>query len=79
MVALPGVGLKQAGPVIDRIRADFQALPHPHEGGALHATFSAGLAAHPEVPNAARLTEVADSALLQAKRHGRNRVELARP
>jgi diguanylate cyclase (GGDEF)-like protein len=77
MVALPGVGLKQAISVIDRIRADFGALPHAHPGGALYATFSAGLATFPMVESAAGLTEAADTALLQAKRLGRNRVEQA--
>jgi diguanylate cyclase (GGDEF)-like protein len=77
MVALPGVPLQQAAPVIDRIRADFAALPHAHRGGALYATFSAGIACYPVVQNAAGLTEVADRALLQAKRLGRNRVETA--
>lgn len=77
MVALPGVALKQAAPVIDRIRADFSALPHAHRGGALYATFSAGIACYPVVQTAAGLTETADRALLQAKRNGRNRIETA--
>ncbi|HEY8605830.1 MAG TPA: diguanylate cyclase [Noviherbaspirillum sp.] len=75
IVALPGVTLDQAVPVIDRIRADFAELPHAHPGGALHASFSAGLASFPMVHTAARLTEAADNALLEAKRMGRNRVE----
>lgn len=79
MVALPGVTVDQARAVIDRIRSDFGALPHAHPGGALHATFSAGVAAYPVIDTAASLTEAADAALLQAKRLGRNRVELAGP
>jgi diguanylate cyclase (GGDEF)-like protein len=75
IIALPDVSLEQAGLVIDRIRTDFSALPHAHPGGALYATFSAGMAAYPLVDTAASLTEAADGALLQAKRHGRNRVE----
>lgn len=75
MIALPGVALQQAAPVIDRIRSDFGALPHAHRGGALNATFSAGIACYPVVQTAAGLTEAADRALLQAKSLGRNRVE----
>ena len=75
LVALPEVELEQAALVIDRIRGDFSALPHAHPEGALHATFSAGIAAYPRIDTAAGLTEAADQALLQAKRLGRNRVE----
>jgi diguanylate cyclase (GGDEF)-like protein len=78
MIALPGVDLSRAIPVIDRIRRDFSALPHAHPEGALYATFSAGVAAFPSIHHtAAGLTEAADQALLQAKRLGRNRVESA--
>jgi diguanylate cyclase (GGDEF)-like protein len=75
MIALPDISREQACSVIDRIRLDFSALPHAHPGGALYATFSAGVAAYPIVETAAGLTESADGALLQAKRLGRNRVE----
>ncbi|MGE5622587.1 MAG: diguanylate cyclase domain-containing protein [Bacillota bacterium] len=77
MIALPEIGPEQATSVIERIRRDFAALPHAHAGGALYATFSAGIASYPPVDTAAGLTEAADGALLQAKRLGRNRVEQA--
>lgn len=77
LIALPEVGRDQARLVIDRIRNDFSALPHAHPGGALYATFSAGIASFPLVHTAAGLTEASDGALLQAKRLGRNRVEQA--
>lgn len=78
IIALPGVELSRAEPVIDRIRRDFSALPHAHPEGALYATFSAGVAAYPvDHHTAAGLTETADQALMQAKRLGRNRVEKA--
>jgi diguanylate cyclase (GGDEF)-like protein len=79
LIALPGVSLEQAIAVIDRIRSDFAALPHAHPGGALRATFSAGVASFPMFDAAADLTEAADGALLHAKRLGRNRVEAALP
>lgn len=75
LIALADADLTLTHTVIDRIRADFAALPHTHPGGALHATFSAGMSAFPAVDSAAALTEFADAALLNAKRLGRNRVE----
>lgn len=77
IVALPGTDAVLAQTVLDRIRGDFAALPHTHPGGALYATFSAGVAAWPVIDSAAALTETADRALLDAKRLGRNRVEIA--
>ncbi|THF62196.1 GGDEF domain-containing response regulator [Pseudothauera rhizosphaerae] len=77
LIALPGTDAALAQTVLDRIRADFAALPHAHPGGTLYATFSAGVAAYPELDTAAALTEAADNALLEAKRGGRNRVETA--
>src|SRR6476661_2748795 len=49
IIALPEVNLDQARSVIERIREDFSALPHAHPGGALYATFSAGIASYPLV------------------------------
>lgn len=77
IIALPGVGLEQSKAVIDRIRLDFSALPHPHTSGSLYATFSAGICTLDFNSSAADLIERADNALLQAKRLGRNRVETA--
>ncbi len=77
IVALPGTDPALAQSVLDRIRTDFAALPHTHPGGALYATFSAGVSGHPAFDTAAALTEAADNALLRAKSLGRNRVETA--
>lgn len=77
LIALPDVTAEQALAVIDRIRTDFSTLPHTHSGGALYATFSAGVASLPMIRSATGLTEAADGALLHAKRLGRNRVERA--
>ncbi|MES3020930.1 MAG: diguanylate cyclase [Pseudomonadota bacterium] len=78
LIALPDVSPEQAYSVIDRIRHDFSAMPHAHPGGALCATFSAGIASFPLRDTSAGLTEEADAVLLMAKRMGRNRVEQAR-
>ena len=78
LLALPDVTPEKAGQVIERIREDFAALPHAHPGGALFTTFSAGIASFPSFDTAQNLIEAADHALLEAKRHGRNRVEKAR-
>jgi len=79
LIALPDISPEQAFSIIDRIREDFSTLPHTHSGGILHTTFSAGIASYPVAYTAADLTEAADGALLQAKRLGRNRVEIAVP
>jgi diguanylate cyclase (GGDEF)-like protein len=77
ILALPDAQPERAYAVIERIRHDFAALPHAHNGGALHATFSAGLACFQHFPSPQELTEAADNALLEAKRQGRNRIVTA--
>ncbi len=52
LIGLSDVSPEQARAVIDRIRGDFSALPHAHPGGALYATFSAGIASYPLLDNA---------------------------
>jgi diguanylate cyclase (GGDEF)-like protein len=77
IVALGGIEPDDAWAVLDRIRSDFSRLPHAHPGGSMRVSFSAGIAAFPESPSASELTQHADTALLEAKRNGRNRVERA--
>lgn len=77
ILALPDATPEQAMAVIERIRRDFSGLPHAHAEGVLHATFSAGLACASCFPAADELTAAADSALLEAKRRGRNQVRCA--
>lgn len=77
VLALPDVGPDEAWVVIDRIRSDFAKLPHAHSGGSLRASFSAGIAAFPDSCTSTELINLADTALLEAKRSGRNRVERA--
>ncbi|MDI6747942.1 MAG: diguanylate cyclase, partial [Rhodocyclaceae bacterium] len=75
VLALPDVGPDEAWVVIDRIRSDFAKLPHAHGNGSMRATFSAGIASFPEYRTSTELINLADSALLEAKRSGRNRVD----
>lgn len=77
LIGLPDIDLENACSVIDLIRRDFASLPHPCAGGALHATFSAGVAAYTSRASGKALIHAADDALLAAKHLGRNRVERA--
>lgn len=77
IVAIPGSGIEEAHSVIDWIRTSFKSLPHAHTQGHFRASFSAGVASFPHFANAEALIHAADSALLQAKRLGRDRVECA--
>ena len=77
LIGLPDTDLEKACSVIDLIRRDFASLPHACVDGALHATFSAGVAAYTSRATGKALIHAADDALLAAKRLGRNRVERA--
>ncbi|MBE9610137.1 GGDEF domain-containing protein [Chitinilyticum piscinae] len=76
-VIFPGLSQIRAAQRVDEMRAAFAALKHLDGGGALQATFSAGVAVLGNNMSAAQLVEAADMALYQAKRAGRNQVGMA--
>lgn len=75
---LPHTPLSRAVDVAQRIRGAMESSAVPWTGADLQVTCSVGVAAVPDcVPLAEHLIGAADAALYQAKRAGRNRVEVA--
>ena len=81
-IILPDTGLEDGCAIAERVRLAIleRSLPHPGGGPTGVVTVSLGVATVlPAAQSAAALVEAADQMLYVAKRHGRNRVESARP
>src|SRR4051812_21025353 len=76
-VILPGASVAAAFLAAERIRAGFGEACATIKAGAVNATVSAGIAQASNDWNLEALMTAADGALYEAKRHGRNRVEVS--
>ena len=77
IILLPGAGADGAYFVIDRMRKMVEKTPFIFGGQKITLRYSAGVAQLQADEDAERLLERADRALYQAKRSGRNRVNIA--
>lgn len=77
-VVLPDTDLEAAQRVLDEIRQRFAEIRYPAQPHDLSCTFSCGIAELSGDIDSNTLSKRADEALYQAKRSGRNRVELFR-
>jgi diguanylate cyclase (GGDEF)-like protein len=73
-IILPKMSIDDAFARLEHLRQAFAAIPHRREDELFHVTFSAGIIAFDASLDAASMTEMADAALYQAKRRGRNQV-----
>jgi diguanylate cyclase (GGDEF)-like protein len=77
-VWLPGANLQYGAKVAERVRVKLATTPWDWQGHSWPLSASFGVAAVPETTRSIEnLTTLADSALLAAKRGGRDRVEVA--
>jgi diguanylate cyclase (GGDEF)-like protein len=79
VVILPGAQAEQAHTLLDRIRVDFARIRNPVEDGWFSSNFSGGIAQWNADLDSEALLKRADEALYQAKRAGRNRVQVLQP
>ena len=77
LITLPHTNAEQAFAIIDRIREDFGQIRHPFGDGHFFATASGGIATYPVHLDGDTLIKAADEALYQAKRGGRNRIQIS--
>lgn len=76
-VTLPNTSATSGMKVLDEVRSLFGEIRQQARGSAFFATFSCGIASFPMFHNATALLNAATRALVEAKRHGGNRVATA--
>ncbi len=76
IILLPAANIDDAVAFAERVREAVEGRAFTYEGGTIHRTLSAGVAAwpHPDVRHQEALVKAADDALYVAKSRGRNRV-----
>ena len=76
LIGLPHTNADQAFRIMDRVRQDFAQIRHPHQDTYFCTSASGGIASFPDIQTADALIKAADDALYEAKRGGRNRIEI---
>ncbi|MFP5223152.1 MAG: response regulator [Acidobacteriota bacterium] len=76
-VILPRTAMPEAVALMNSLRACFESIQFPMEGGFFNVSFSCGVAALSSHDSAEKLSLAADQALYRAKKEGRNRVVAA--
>ena len=76
LIGLPHTNGEQAFRIMDRVRQDFAQIRHPYRDTYFFTSASGGISAFPEIQTTDALIKAADDALYDAKRGGRNRIEL---
>ena len=80
LLILPDTPIDAAATLVDNLRQSFSKLLQRADKAEFFTTFSAGVASFPShADNKPALKEIADQALYEAKRSGRNRMVAAKP